>query len=264
MGMLAAVEMWFKRDHAAEWKDWESWLEHISNRVAKVAGVTTEVERPKTLTGHTPVLVVSWDGAKLGITGEEVEKLLFETEPRIAVAGSTGSRDEFLSSLGSAASSNPTASSVTIRPIMMAPGEEKIVAERLYAVLSRPPQAGAPSPGGPAARVAGEWDVRIEFVCGGASHAFFIEQQGAELAGRHKGDTMEGDLRGRVKGNEIRFRSAFSRYQGMVLRYEFAGRVEGDAMQGTVDLGEYGEARWSARKHSYVEPRQLIRPLRNS
>ncbi len=26
MGMLAAVEMWVKRDHKAEWAMWESWL----------------------------------------------------------------------------------------------------------------------------------------------------------------------------------------------------------------------------------------------
>ena len=27
MGMLAAVEMWTKRDHKAEWEQWEGWLD---------------------------------------------------------------------------------------------------------------------------------------------------------------------------------------------------------------------------------------------
>ncbi|MEK7405658.1 MAG: DegT/DnrJ/EryC1/StrS family aminotransferase [Acidobacteriota bacterium] len=30
VGMLAAVEMWVKRDHDAEWKQWENWLASIS------------------------------------------------------------------------------------------------------------------------------------------------------------------------------------------------------------------------------------------
>ena len=30
IGMLAAVEMWVKRDHDAEWKQWTGWLDHIA------------------------------------------------------------------------------------------------------------------------------------------------------------------------------------------------------------------------------------------
>ena len=30
MGMLAAVEAWTKRDHAAEWKTWLGYLDNIS------------------------------------------------------------------------------------------------------------------------------------------------------------------------------------------------------------------------------------------
>src|SRR4029077_5397867 len=36
MGMLAAVEMWIKRDHKAEWAQWESWLDHIATSVKRV------------------------------------------------------------------------------------------------------------------------------------------------------------------------------------------------------------------------------------
>ena len=32
IGMLTAVEMWVKRDHDAEWKQWMAWLDHISRR----------------------------------------------------------------------------------------------------------------------------------------------------------------------------------------------------------------------------------------
>src|SRR6266581_4908288 len=91
MGMLAAVEMWVKRDHKAEWKQWEDWLGHIATSVKPVDGVTTKVNQPnEELSNRTPSLQVSWDGAKLGITGQEVSKLLLDTEPRIVLASANG------------------------------------------------------------------------------------------------------------------------------------------------------------------------------
>src|SRR5712692_11336619 len=54
MGMLAAVEMWTKRDHKAEWAQWEAWLNHIGGRVTSVAGVTTEIVQPQELSNHAP------------------------------------------------------------------------------------------------------------------------------------------------------------------------------------------------------------------
>jgi uncharacterized pyridoxal phosphate-dependent enzyme len=49
MGMLAAVEMWVKRDHEAEWKTWEAWLDQIATQVQKVDGVTATLARgPRT------------------------------------------------------------------------------------------------------------------------------------------------------------------------------------------------------------------------
>ena len=41
IGMLMAVEMWWKRDHDAEWKQWQAWLDHIARRVSAIEGVTT-------------------------------------------------------------------------------------------------------------------------------------------------------------------------------------------------------------------------------
>ena len=36
IGMLMAVEMWVKRDHEAEWKRWNAWLDHIAQRVSTI------------------------------------------------------------------------------------------------------------------------------------------------------------------------------------------------------------------------------------
>src|SRR5258708_17813945 len=89
MGMLAAVEMWVKRDHKAEWAQWEGWLDHIATSVKRVGGVTTKVNQPSAdLSNRTPELQIQWDGAKLGITGHEVGKMLLATQPRIVGARS--------------------------------------------------------------------------------------------------------------------------------------------------------------------------------
>ena len=87
IGMLTAVEMWMKRDHAAEQKLWTSWAEHIAERVKKISGVQTEIRQPTGLSNHFPTLHVSWDLSAIPLKGYEVEQLLWDGEPRIAVSG---------------------------------------------------------------------------------------------------------------------------------------------------------------------------------
>src|ERR1700733_11393601 len=47
MGMLAAVEMWVKRDHDAEWKQWTAWCNQIGDAVQKVDGGTASISEPR-------------------------------------------------------------------------------------------------------------------------------------------------------------------------------------------------------------------------
>ena len=240
MGMLAAVEMWTKRDHQAEWHNWEQWLDHIATSVKRVNGVTTEITQPdEGLSNRSPGLTIRWDSAHLNITGQELSKLVLDTEPRIVLAGARGSRD------------GDKTSSVSIIPYMMMPGDEKVVAERLYAVLSNPPKFADPEP--PASRavsVSGLWEARLEFGRGSADHTIVLEQDGSKLLGTHHGEFYEGDLSGTVSGNRVRFRTS-TRVEGTRLSYEFTGVVEGGKIAGVVNLGEYGQTTWSAQKHKY-------------
>ena len=119
MGMLAAVEMWVKRDHQAEWAEWESWLNVIGTRVTSISGVTTEIVQPEDLSNHAPQLRIKWDGAALGITGKEVEDHLLNGRPRIIIGGSSGVRPDNM------------ASSITIMPYMMQPDDYKLAAQAL-------------------------------------------------------------------------------------------------------------------------------------
>jgi L-seryl-tRNA(Ser) seleniumtransferase len=235
-GMLAAVEMWFKRDHAAEWKQWESWLEVIAKSVTRVDGVSAEILEGPALSLNCPTLVLKWDGAKLGVSAETVKKLLEAGTPRIFLGESTGDRLD------------PSPSSITIRSLNMKPGEARTVSEHLYEVLARPGIIHErPLRESGTVDMAGRWNVHIQFVCGSADHAFSLQQQGTQVTGIHQGEFLTGELSGRIAGDQVSLKSA-QKYEGNWLNYKFVGRVAGNAMTGTVDLGQYGQARWDARK----------------
>ncbi|MEZ5402295.1 MAG: aminotransferase class V-fold PLP-dependent enzyme [Bryobacteraceae bacterium] len=251
MGMLAAVEMWVKRDHDAEWKQWEGWLDTIAKSVKRVPGVTTEVLQPNGLSNHAPRLAINWDGDAMGIAGREVEKAMLDGDPRVVMAGAFGDRR-----------SNMKRSSVSVMPYMMMPGDAEIVARRLHEVLTTLPKSPMKPKAEAKVNVAGQWDVEVEFLTGSAQHGFIFEQTGGSLVGTHTGEFLGGDIRGSVEGDDVWVRSSH-KYEGTRLGYEFMGKVSGDTMSGTVDLGEYGQATFTAKRHKYGEPGGIVRPLKN-
>ena len=242
MGMLAAVEMWPKRDHKSEWKQWEAALEHIGSAAAKVPGVTYKINQPSAdLSNRSPRLTLNWDGAKLGITGQELSKTLLDTEPRIVVAGAQGMRGANMNS------------SCSFVPYQAQAGDEKVIAQRVYALLSAPPKFEDPPkpPSGTPAAVGGQWEARLDFGSkGSATHKIILEQDGDKLVGTHNGEFYSADIAGSVAANTVKFRSNH-RVEGTRLSYVFTGTVDGDKMAGTVNLGEYGQTTWTATRHKY-------------
>jgi D-glucosaminate-6-phosphate ammonia-lyase len=252
MGMLAAVEAWKTRDHDAEYRDWEAQLGYISKEVTKVPGVTARVEEPQGLSNRTPSLRIEWDASQLGITGQEVSKMLMESEPRIALGGASGVRPDRMNS------------SVTVTPWMMMPGDHKIVASRISSVLSdHPPFTNPPVPSGELASLAGQWRTTLTFSRGSAEHRLVFEQHEASLVGTHYGEFGQGDLTGSVTANQVHFRSA-QKIEGQRLSYGFSGTVNGDTMSGVLDMGEYGLAEWSAERHHYEMPNGQAKPVKKA
>ena len=41
-------------------------------------------------------------------------------------------------------------------------------------------------------------------------------------------------------------------FEGATLRYRFEGKVSGGVMKGSLDLGEYPNATWEAKRHTYA------------
>jgi L-seryl-tRNA(Ser) seleniumtransferase len=86
MGLLAAVEVYVKRDHAAEMKLWHGFMQSIARDLKRVKGATAEVYVPPYPGAHPiPYLRVQWDRASIPLTYEECAKRLREGEPRIEV-----------------------------------------------------------------------------------------------------------------------------------------------------------------------------------
>lgn len=252
MGMVAAVEAWPKRDHKGEWANWEGYIATISDAVKKVDGVTTSVIQPQGLSNRSPVLRIAWDGAKLGITGQELAKTLLDTEPRIVLGNASGSRPDRMGS------------SISITPYMMMPGDDKIAAGRIAALLSKPPKFEDPTvPQGNPATIAGQWEVKIDFGRGSALHSLVLEQDGSKISGTHRGEFVRGDLAGSVAADQVRLRSS-QKIEGTRLSFDFAGTVGGDIMSGTVNMGEYGDARWTAQRHKYQMPGGIVRPVKGA
>ncbi|PYQ12328.1 MAG: hypothetical protein DMF80_19555 [Acidobacteria bacterium] len=238
IGMLMAVEMWMKRDHDAEWKQWTSWLDHVARRVSAIDGVTTGIVQPRGLSNRMPSLRVFWDRKRFGVAGDAVVRTLFDTDPRVGIFAARGESD--------------TQTGVQVNPYMMAPGDEKIVADRLYAVLTsaRGRPAADPPAAPPATDLSGQWDVHIEYAAGSSDHTLNLRQRGNEIDGAHGGDFVSRDLAGTIEGDTVKIRSNYAESHGDALNYSFSGKVSGDAMSGTLELGEYLGARWTARRRA--------------
>ncbi len=241
MGMLAAVEAWVSRDHQAEWKTWLSYLDNISKQVSKINGIQTTVEEPTELSNRSPRLKISWDPDVLNITGDEVAENFARTKPRIAIGSSNG----------------PGATSIHITTGQMQPGNDKVVAERIYNLLSQKRNPRSTSMTAPSVTIGGYWDVTVEFFTSKSDHKFFIEQDGNWIQGTHTSDFSQQEIMGMVEGDQVTLRSNLRR-PGDGITYMFSGKVSGSTISGSIFLGEYLNAKFTAKKSSFKMERKRI------
>ena len=240
MGMLAAVEAWTKRDHEAEWQTWLERLEHIAARVTQLEGVTTRVDQPRGLSNRAPSLRISWDPAARRITGAEVAEDFARKAPRVAVGSGDGD--------GRA--------SINITPSQMQPGQEEVVAERVYSILAQERGARAAMPAA-AADLSGHWEVEVRYFTSTSRHRFYLEQEGNWVSGTHTSDFSTQQIAGQVEGTQVKLQSA-ARQPGDSVPFLFGGRIEGDGFAGSIHLGEYLTAAFSAVRAGYAENKQPV------
>jgi len=115
VGMLAALELYLKKDHARERQEFEKRAEAIRASAASVAGAKAEVFVPE-VANHVPHVRISWDGGNAA-QASAVVAAMRDGEPSIAIRSEE--------------------QNLVIGVWMMRQGEEKIVARRLKEVLTK-------------------------------------------------------------------------------------------------------------------------------
>lgn len=113
MGLLAAVDRWAQRDHEAEWKEWEGYLQTVIDAVGALPSMRTSIRQPGR-SNVAPVLHMNWENSEIAIDPDVVVRLLSDGEPRVEMGGGAG---------------------LSIMPYMMEPGEDAVVAARLREIL---------------------------------------------------------------------------------------------------------------------------------
>ena len=117
LGMMVAVEVYVKGDHAAEWREWERRVKQIGDTVAPISSVKTEVFVPE-IANAVPHLRITWDEAALGITAAEATRRLREDDPSIELR--PGAKQ-----------------GLEVAVWMLQPGEAQVVARRIREVLKK-------------------------------------------------------------------------------------------------------------------------------
>src|SRR5471032_437522 len=132
---------------------WRGWLQNIEARLKPLPSTSFEYIEPNDLSNKAPQLRIHWDANVLKITGTELVARLDAGTPRILVGGGTGQRPDRM------------ASTLTIMPYMMDPGEDRIIADAIHAALTNPGHFDNPPalPSGAPAAVGGAWAVTVTY-----------------------------------------------------------------------------------------------------
>ena len=164
MGMLAAVEMWVKRDHKAEWTQWEGWLgpiadsreehrwRHARNCVSQARISPTERRRCKS----------RGTARSSASPGRKSPSYLLDTDPRIVLANSQWSSRRQYGEFGVGRS---------------LPDELRAMRRWSPIVCTRcsPNRRSSTRPAQPEGQptaIAGQWEVHLEFVRGSVNHSW--------------------------------------------------------------------------------------------
>jgi L-seryl-tRNA(Ser) seleniumtransferase len=117
---LAAVERFVRVDHKAEEREWQRRIGVIEDALKDVPTLQAERIFPA-IANHVPHLLLTWDERRMKLTPAQVTKELAAGDPPIIVGRVSGTGDKGL----------------LISVFVLQDGEERIVAERLQAILKK-------------------------------------------------------------------------------------------------------------------------------
>jgi len=171
---------------------------------------------------------------KVNVYLNEHQGLGTEGTPRILVDGGTGRRPDKMQS------------SVTIMPYMMASGEDKVVADAISEGLTHPGHDENPViPQVRQSRSPITGLSKSKYIGGTGEQRFTLQQEGDQLTGAQAGEIYQSRLKGIVHTDRIELTSEMD-VAGNSIFWTFRGVVSGSNASGTVHMGEYGDATWTA------------------
>jgi hypothetical protein len=115
--------------------------------------------------------------------------------------------------------------------------------------------AGSALAQGPA-KVAGKWEYSTQGPQGPITQEMTVEQDGEKIKVTLKSQRGERSGEGTVKGNDISFTMKFQGRDGTERSFEYKGKVDGDNIKGTIEMGGGGGGgpqgggprEWSAKR----------------
>ena len=116
VGMVKALECYLKEDHEALNKEWQRRLETISSKVTTLPTVTTSYFVPD-MANHVPHMEIKWDPERITIAFRDASMTLRKGSPSIVLSSGEGR------------------GALSMNSFMLQPGEETIIADKLYELL---------------------------------------------------------------------------------------------------------------------------------
>jgi len=100
------------------------------------------------------------------------------------------------------------------------------------------------------ANVTGDWEMTTEGRQGPRTTNFHIEQDGEKITVTMPGMRGGGEIKaeGTIKGNDIEWKVTRPGRGGEEFTITYKGKVEGNTMSGTFQMGDFGSREWTAKK----------------
>ncbi|MBI1761200.1 MAG: PLP-dependent transferase [Acidobacteria bacterium] len=122
IGMLAALEVYLKRDADAEWKEWERRAKLIIDTAAKANPAIKGETYVPPVANHVPTVRLKWEKAAFNLIADDVRKQMRAGTPAIEITPGSSS-------------ASATTQEFSIGVWQLQPGEAEIVAKRLREVF---------------------------------------------------------------------------------------------------------------------------------
>jgi L-seryl-tRNA(Ser) seleniumtransferase len=243
VGVVAALEYWFgERDHAAERRQWDADLAAIAERLGQLDGVRGEYLEPQGV-DKVPRLKILWERTRFPLDGLGLRQAVLDGEPRVMLDDNSATED-----------------SLAVDPFQLQPGEAAQVGDAVVAALRASLTNRAPATRAPGPQIAGEWELRVDFMHGRRIHRLALEQQGGDIAGHQRSAQFDGPVKGALDADQILL-TFDGRHEAAIISYRLEGKVVNGTMAGTALLGaasdqnqgivnrtQFGAGEWRAER----------------